>query len=99
MSKHNVHWAIWSVSRVTVILFFVYNVSIISRLSNESPCGPYHSMLFDLGKGPKVNFQHLLLVEQGCHGSEISKGWNVGQRELCRVEVFDNLSELEVACG
>ena len=26
------------------------------------------------------------------------KGWNVGQRELCGV-VFDNLSELEVACG
>ena len=30
---------------------------------------------------------------------EIRKGWNVGQEDLCGVEVFDSLSDLEVACG
>ena len=80
-----------------MIIFFVYEVNIISHLSNEYLCGRYHSMLFDLGKGPNINLQYLLPVGQGCHGGEIRKGWNVSQRELYGVEVFDNLSELEVA--
>ena len=32
-------------------------------------------------------------------GGEIRKGWNVGQGDLCEVNVFDHLSELEVVCG
>ena len=32
-------------------------------------------------------------------GGEIRKGWNVGQGDLNGVEVFDNLSDLEVTCG
>ena len=41
----------------------------------------------------------MLPVGQGRHGDKIRKGWNVGQGGLCGVEVFDNLSELEVARG
>ena len=38
--KQNVIWAIWSVSRVTVNLFFVCQVNIMSHLNNEPPVGP-----------------------------------------------------------
>ena len=38
-------------------------------------------------------------MEQGCHGGEMRKAWNVGQGDLCGVKVFVNLSELEVAHG
>ena len=41
MRKQNVTWAIWSVSRITVILFFVCEGDIMSHLNNETPCGPY----------------------------------------------------------
>ena len=37
MRKQNVIWAIWSVSRITVILFFVREVNIMSHLNNETP--------------------------------------------------------------
>ena len=41
MRKQNVIWAIWSVSRITVILFFVREVNIMSHLYNETPCEHY----------------------------------------------------------
>ena len=41
--KQNAIWAIWSVSWITVILFFVCKVDIMSCLINETPCGPYHT--------------------------------------------------------
>ena len=41
MRKQNVIWAIWSVSRITVVLFLVCEVNIMSHLNNETPCGPY----------------------------------------------------------
>ena len=43
MRKQNVIWAIWSASRITVILFFVCEVNIKSSLNNETPCGLYHT--------------------------------------------------------
>ena len=45
-----------------MIIFFVYEVNIISHVSNEYLRGCYHSMLFDLGKGLNVNLQYLLPV-------------------------------------
>ena len=41
----------------------------------------------------------LLPVGQGRDEDEMRKTWNVGQGDLCRAKVFDNLSELEVARG
>ena len=39
--KQNVLWAVWSVSRIRVILFFVCEGNIMSHLNNEPPCRPY----------------------------------------------------------
>ena len=36
---------------------------------------------------------------QGWCGGKRRKGWNVSQGDLCGVEIFDNLNELEVANG
>ena len=41
MRKQNAVWAVWSVARVTVVLFFVFEVNIMSHLINEAPGGPY----------------------------------------------------------
>ena len=41
MRKQNVIWAVCSVSRFTVILFFIFELNIMSHLNNEMPCGPY----------------------------------------------------------
>ena len=40
MRNQNVVWSVWSVSRITVILFFVCEVNIMSHLNNETLCGP-----------------------------------------------------------
>ena len=55
--KQNVIWAIWSVSRVIVILSFVCEVSIMRHFNNEPPCRPYHYLC------------SLLLWNYGCHQS------------------------------
>ena len=39
--KQNLVWAGWSVSRITVILFFVCEGNMMSHLNNEPPCRPY----------------------------------------------------------
>ena len=41
MRKQNLVWAVWSVSRITVILFIVFEGNIMSHLNNEPPRRPY----------------------------------------------------------
>ena len=43
--------------------------------------------------------QSSITASCGTGRGKIRKGWNVGQGDLCGVELFDNLSELEVAHG
>ena len=49
VGKQNIVLATWPVSRVTVTLFFVCKVSIMSHFYQEAPWRPSHSSLFDLG--------------------------------------------------
>ena len=53
---------IWSVSRITVILFFVCEVDIMSHLINETPCGPYHPAVV-LGSSPDKGTEIMQAVQ------------------------------------
>ena len=63
--KQNVIWAIWSVSRVTVILFFVCEVNIISHFYHKPPCRPWHSAFLIWDKGRRSIFGKCFLWDKG----------------------------------
>ena len=65
LRKQNVVWAIWSISRVTVNLFFVCEVSIMSHLKNEPPCGPYQIVRQELRILVKVMMSLKIVAELG----------------------------------
>ena len=73
MRTQDVVWAIWSVSRVPVISFFVCEVNIMSHLNNEPPCGPYHPSLLIEDKGQRSIFCNCFLGDKGIMGVRYKK--------------------------